>query len=179
LPPTPEAEAALDELVPGAEPDEPTSLIVVHPGAGIAARSWPASRFLEVVRGLAASRPARFAFIVGPDEVGRDEEAPLPELPRPARAFRLPLLTLDRFAALLRRTDLLIANESAPSHLAAAVGCPVVVPFLSGNDPSRWGPWGDSSVVVEGPVGSGPAVEDVLEAALNLLAQHPPTNSRS
>jgi ADP-heptose:LPS heptosyltransferase len=45
--------------------------------------------------------------------------------------------SMGGFAALVRDAALLVGNDSGPAHLAAALGTPSVVVFLSG-DPVRW-----------------------------------------
>ena len=52
-------------------------------------------------------------------------------------------------AELLRRADLLICNDSAPAHIAAAVGTPVIAIF--GPTVPRFGfsPYGDRHTVIE------------------------------
>jgi ADP-heptose:LPS heptosyltransferase len=60
--------------------------------------------------------------------------------------------SLRQLVALLERSDLVIANDSGPMHIAAALGRPLVTMFGPTN-PSRTGPWGreDSVVHVEIP----------------------------
>jgi heptosyltransferase-1 len=43
--------------------------------------------------------------------------------------------------ALLRRTALLVGGDSGPTHLAAALGVPLVA-LYGPTDPARNGPWG-------------------------------------
>jgi ADP-heptose:LPS heptosyltransferase len=59
---------------------------------------------------------------------------------------------LRELVALLERADLVIANDSGPMHIAAALGRPLVTMFGPTN-PNRTGPYGrlDSVVRVEIP----------------------------
>jgi len=97
--------------------------VVIHPGASAASRRYPAERFAVVVRQLAWSGcPIVF--------VGAQDETPLVELIR--GMARVPSISLTgttdlaQLAALLSLAPLLIANNSGPVHVAAAVGTPVV-----------------------------------------------------
>lgn len=60
---------------------------------------------------------------VGPDSYGN-----MPE-PMGARHDWLGKTTVREAAALMHRADLFLGNDSGGFHLAAAVGCPQVVPF--------------------------------------------------
>ena len=76
-------------------------------------------------------------------------------------------LSLPALAALLHRARLMIANDSGPMHLAAAVGAPVVALFGTaepGSHTRRWGPWGRGHTVIHKPL-QQIAVDDVLAAA--------------
>ncbi|MDA0578668.1 MAG: glycosyltransferase family 9 protein, partial [Verrucomicrobia bacterium] len=50
----------------------------------------------------------------------------------------------------LKSVDLLIANDSGPVHVAAAVGTPTLVLF-GPTDPARTGPFGDGHCVLRAP----------------------------
>ena len=62
----------------------------------------------------------------------------------PAAAV-LPGLSLDAYAAVLQRSAQMVANDTGPGHLAAAVGAPVITLMRSGHAPgkiAKWRPWG-------------------------------------
>src|SRR5205823_5256285 len=56
-------------------------------------------------------------------------------------------LSLGAAAAVVRRAQLLVTNDTGMSHLAAAVGTPSVVVFRV-TDPRRWKPEADRHVAV-------------------------------
>jgi heptosyltransferase-2 len=56
------------------------------------------------------------------------------------------------FAALLAGAQLVVANDSGPSHVAAAVGAPLVAVF-GVTDPARTRPWTHDADLVGGPNG--------------------------
>ncbi|HZZ86483.1 MAG TPA: glycosyltransferase family 9 protein [Anaeromyxobacteraceae bacterium] len=121
-------------------------LVAVAPGARWATKRWPALSFAQVADELAAGG-ARIVLAGGPG----DREA----LQAVRAAMRAPVvadlspLPLDALAAALGRVRLLIANDSGPVHLAAAVGTPTVAVF-GPTSPVRWGPPAPSRAVALG-----------------------------
>jgi len=98
--------------------------IVVHPGASAPSRRYPAARFGSAADAIAHASGARVVFSGGADEAPLIEEAR-----RAMRHGSLSLagaLSLGELAALIEGADLLLANNSGPAHLAAALGTPVV-----------------------------------------------------
>ncbi|MGH2669848.1 MAG: glycosyltransferase family 9 protein, partial [bacterium] len=58
-------------------------------------------------------------------------------------------LPLRRLAALLEAARVFVGNDSGPSHLAAALGCPTLVLF-GPTDPAVWAPVGDRVTTLGG-----------------------------
>ncbi|MBE0622754.1 MAG: putative lipopolysaccharide heptosyltransferase III [Burkholderiales bacterium] len=113
--------------------------IMIHPSSRWQFKCWPEEKVAELALRL-AERGHPLLFTSGPDsqETGMVQRilARLP-FPAPSLAGRL---TLKELAALTARARLFIGMDSAPMHIAAAVGTPVVVLFgPSGAD--IWGPW--------------------------------------
>jgi ADP-heptose:LPS heptosyltransferase len=138
---------------PGASPriDAPpqeNGAIVIHPFSGSARKNWP----LEKFRAVAEHLPARVEWCAAPHE-------PL------AGAIKIDdLWNLARWIAGAR---LFIGNDCGITHLAAAVGCPVVAIF-GPTDPAVWAPRGEKVRIVAGDLHNIPA-EDVIGAASELL----------
>jgi heptosyltransferase-2 len=70
-------------------------------------------------------------------------------------ALLLPGVDLGTYAALLKGASLMIANDTGPGHIAAAVGTPLVS-VLGPSDPVRWRAWGPGVRVVQGDGGQWP-----------------------
>jgi heptosyltransferase-2 len=78
------------------------------------------------------------------------------------QAIVLPEADVATFAALLADARLVVANDSGPGHLAAAVGAPLVSVF-GVTEPEKTRPWGPRVRMVGS--GSGwPAYDEVLAA---------------
>ena len=141
-PPAPELRLPAEALaaVPRFFGDERAAWVGLIPGAARGpSKRWPAERFAEVGRRLAARRRVRVAVF------GTASEAELcagvARAIGPAALSAAGQTRLDEWAALLQTCRLVIANDSGGAHLAAAVGAPVVVLFGL-TDPSRTAPWG-------------------------------------
>jgi len=150
-------------------------LVTVHPGSASPTTRWPWSRFAESLEIVSRSRPVA-VLVIAPADLGF---RPVLTLPSPSWSMisHTPL-SLTGLAALLARAHAVLANDSGPAHLAAAVGTPVVVPFLSGNDPRRWGPAEPYGRAVPGAIGVGPDPGTVAEAVLDVLEDRVPTSPR-
>jgi ADP-heptose:LPS heptosyltransferase len=87
---------------------------------------------------------------------------------------------LARVAALFSLAQAAVGNDSGPTHLAAAVGCPTVAVF-GPTDPAVWGPVGPSVRVVADRSGETPwanVTVDRVEAVLRTLVSRPEERAR-
>jgi ADP-heptose:LPS heptosyltransferase len=144
----------------------PAMAIVLQPGAGSASKLWPGFAALArrlrdtAVPVISLAGPADGAVVDALVSGGTVDEALV------ARDWPLP-----RVAALLSLARGMVGNDSGPTHLAAAVGCPTVAVF-GPTDPAVWAPLGPHVRVVAGREGDAPwsGVEvDRVEAALREL----------
>ena len=108
--------------------------VLVHPGATSASRRWPPARFAAVADALASDGlPVAVTGVRGEEEVTRGVVG---AMSAPA-ADLCGATSLGGFAGLLQSARLLVCSDTGAAHLAAALGVPAVVVFLSG-DPVRW-----------------------------------------
>lgn len=121
--------------------------LIFNMGARWESKRWPVEHFAEIARRAVSE------FGAGVVAVGAREDRPLAEaLQRDLGA--IPVLDLSgrtnllQLAALARRADLFLSNDTGPIHLAAAVGAPVVGVYTS-TDPSLTGPYGSNAVAVQ------------------------------
>lgn len=105
--------------------------VVIHPFSGGPKKNWP----LENFRALAARLPLTVQWSAGPDE-------PLDDAVRFNDLYQL--------GCWLSTARVYIGNDSGISHLAAAVGTPVVAIFTC-TDPRIWAPRGVRVTVLENP----------------------------
>ncbi|HVD59465.1 MAG TPA: glycosyltransferase family 9 protein [Gemmatimonadaceae bacterium] len=135
-------------------------IIAVHVGASNADKRWPSEKFAQVADSIADSYGAKIVVLVDPEGYG----ANLP-LRNPAIYLKSGLREL---MALIGSCDLLLCNDSAPMHIADALGVPVVAVFTTGN-PRWYGPSGKLQRVVGKGAPRGKRVDvpvgEVLAAA--------------
>jgi ADP-heptose:LPS heptosyltransferase len=116
--------------------------VLLAPGSStrMPEKRWP--HYAELARLLAVSAGATVGVTYGPGE------EPLVE-PIPARRPDAPPPLLE-LIALLATADLVIANDSAPMHLAAQLGTPTLGLF-GPTDPVRFAPWGPRAAFLRAP----------------------------
>jgi ADP-heptose:LPS heptosyltransferase len=115
---------------------EAQRLVLLHPGAQLPSRRWPAERFADVADNLAADG---WQIAI----TGTAAEAPLTGAvlgAMTAPALHLGGATsLGGLAALVAHARLVVCNDTGISHIAAAMATASVV-IASGSDTRRWAP---------------------------------------
>lgn len=106
-------------------------LVAVHPGATDARRRWPPQSFAAVADALAAVGAQVVLVGHGPDDVQAAARIAAAMRARPLDL--VDRLTLSATTGLLSRCRLVVANDSGPRHLAAAVGAATLGIYLSVN----------------------------------------------
>jgi ADP-heptose:LPS heptosyltransferase len=114
--------------------------VTVHPGASWKPRAWLPERFAAIADWVEAHYDARVVYVGSAGE--RDVEAAVRSRTRGSAVPMFGTLSIPELAALLRRSRLLIGNDSGIAHLAAACGTPVVALF-GPQDPRRFRPWAE------------------------------------
>jgi lipopolysaccharide heptosyltransferase II len=111
--------------------------LIVHPGASAPSRRYPEAKLIEAVTALQAS--ARWQIgVAGAQEdlaCARTITEQVPDVVSLAG-----LLDLPELAALLAGAQIVVCNNSAAAHIAAAVGTPVVDLYALTNPQHT--PWG-------------------------------------
>ncbi|MGY1802915.1 glycosyltransferase family 9 protein [Blastococcus sp. SYSU D00922] len=135
-------EGRLSVRRPLPEPRHEPGYVVLHPGASVPARAWPAQRCAEAVEALTAAGH-RVLVTGGPGE--RDLTAAV------AGTSGVDLggaTSLPEMAALLDGAAAVVVGNTGPAHLAAAVGTPVVSLFAPVVPAARWAPYGVPTVLL-------------------------------
>jgi heptosyltransferase-1 len=167
------AEQWCDGLLAGAA----ERFALIAPTAGWGAKRWPAERY-----GRVAATLGRAGFRTLVNAESPEDEAGIRVVEASGGAATLVPCSVGQMIALVRRAGVVIAGDTGPLHLAAALGRPVVGLF-GPTDPARNGPYGtearvlrhsssrvDHSRHVETEEGLMQiTVEEVVEAALELL----------
>ena len=123
-----------------------TPYVVVHPGASVSSRALPIRATATAIAEL-ADRGTHVVL------TGSFDEAPLVdrlcrEAGDPGVTRHVGDLGLAQLAHLLAGAQVLVAGNTGPAHLAAAVGTPVVQAFAPVVPVHRWRPWQVPHVVL-------------------------------
>ncbi len=113
--------------------------IHVHPASRWQFKCWPAEKTAQLIDALAQAGE-RIVLTAAPSE---PELALVRAIRAACRAATVDLagqLTLKQLASLTSRAKLFIGVDSAPMHIAAAMGVPVVALFGPSGE-LEWGPW--------------------------------------
>lgn len=162
----PDAENALPNLAPAnsdrefvetilaAQTGADKPLIGMHPGTSNfgSFKRWPLDRFARVAELLQQRYGSAPIVTWGPGE--EELAAELIELSG-GKAAQAPALSITQLAALLARLDVLIAADTGPLHLAAALGTRTVAIF-GPKDPAVYGPWGEGHRIIRRDVDCSP-----------------------
>ena len=117
---------------------------VIHPGARRINRRWPPARFAQIANLLKKNYNADIILVSAPEEselldkVGKEVDG---------NVIKLSDLSLIKLAALIKKCDLYIGNDTGTSHLAAGTGIKVVTLF-GPQFPHLWAPYTDQGATV-------------------------------
>jgi lipopolysaccharide heptosyltransferase II len=124
-----------------------------NPGMDLPEKRWPPASFAALGDRLHTELHATIVLLGGPGDrdlcatVRAAMQAPAVDLGGPA--------PFAERGALLRRCALYVGNDSGPTHLAVAVGCPVVAIF-GPTDPGLYGPYHAQARTVRRPLPCSP-----------------------
>lgn len=124
-------------------------LIAIHPGGGkftATYRCWPEERFAKVADNLAERHNAKILLIGGKDDKLTEEK--IISMMKHKPIGTVGRASIKQTAALIQKARLLICNNSAPMHIAAALGIPTVSIFGSA-DPRIHRPWGKNHIILQ------------------------------
>jgi len=129
------------------------SFVVLNPSAFSEVARWPVHHFVALAESLLTEKGLRIV-VTGDSET--DPSAC--EICHRLQSYGNRILnlagrtSLGELGALLKHAEVLVTRDTGPSHLAAAVGCPVTVIF-GRNDPiygpTRWRPLGERVEALE------------------------------
>jgi lipopolysaccharide heptosyltransferase I len=127
------------------EQNVPGPYAILNPGAAWPNKRWPAESFGRLAAILRDRHGLRSVVLWGPGEapIARDVVSA-----SSGAAFLAPATTLSDIVAVARRARLVVSGDTGPTHIAAAVGTPVVALF-GPTTPRRNGPWHPSDITIE------------------------------
>ncbi|MFN3476979.1 MAG: putative lipopolysaccharide heptosyltransferase III [Candidatus Methylomirabilales bacterium] len=139
---------AIDRLLREKGVMEDDLLITIHPTSVWFFKGWTDEGFAQVIDHLWSRYGAKVAVTSGPARREVEKARRVIGLAKSPLLDLAGKLTLKQLAALLKRSHLFLGVDSAPMHIAAAVGTPVVALFGPSNE-QNWRPWGEGHVVLK------------------------------
>ena len=137
-----ENRAAVANLLP-----EGKAFFQVHPVSRIAKKNWPLTFFAETVNAIAAAR-GWVPVITGSNDP--QEKAEIVSLKKMLRGQMVDLsgrVSLKELGAVSERAKFFLGVDTAPMHIAAAVGAPVAA-FFGPSSEQLWAPWCEKKLVL-------------------------------
>ncbi|MEP7011481.1 MAG: glycosyltransferase family 9 protein [Acidobacteriota bacterium] len=123
------------EILGGIEP--PPRFALLHPGAGWGNKKYPAARWGRALAALAIESGLQGLVASGPGDRSLADEI----VAASGGAARSVSAEIPAFAALARRAEIVLGGDSGPTHLAHALGRPVLM-VMGPTDPVLHGPYG-------------------------------------
>ncbi|MBI1805189.1 MAG: lipopolysaccharide heptosyltransferase II [Ignavibacteriae bacterium] len=137
----------VDELLSSRTFDQTKPMIGIAPGSVWNTKRWPEERFRELIR-ISSGKGYRVVLVGGKEDVILCER--LREATTQTSVLSLAgKLTFLQSGELIRRCAVLIANDSAPMHLALAMRTPVVAIFGATIPEFGFAPYGRYDRIVE------------------------------
>jgi heptosyltransferase-2 len=150
--------AAVDEWLAGHGIGPDDLLVGIHSGSGIRApvRRWGVEKFAEIIRRLSNEGGATVVLTGGSEECARVRE--IIDLAGVDRSYSASgEFTILQTAALMKKCDLFISNDTGPLHISAAMGT-ATVGLFGPNSPTRYAPVGLDNISIFKDVHCSPCV---------------------
>jgi ADP-heptose:LPS heptosyltransferase len=140
----------------------PDGAVLIHPGSGGEPKCWPRERFLSLGRTLKRLGITP-TFVLGEAEQERWGRKLIDEL---KDEFPWYLhMGLYELAEKMSRARLYLGNDSGVTHVAAAMGVPVIALFGPSSD-AQWGPVGPAVKVLRAPAPHAHVLDALSEEAV-------------
>ena len=120
------------------------TVIGIVPSGGWPSKRCDASKWVEICIHLKAEVNCKFLIIWGP---GDENDAAYIQNHLSDLAVKAPETNLRMMAGLINNCNLIIANDSGPMHISAALGIPTLGIF-GPTDPEKHGPYSKNSAYV-------------------------------
>jgi lipopolysaccharide heptosyltransferase I len=118
--------------------------VLLNPGAAWSNKRWPPDRFAAVAAAVLERHGLKSVVLWGP---GEQELADAVVAHARGAAIRSPETAIADVVALARGAAMMLSGDTGPTHIAAAVGTPIVG-LYGPTRPERNGPWRPSDATV-------------------------------
>lgn len=144
-------------------------VVIIHPGSGSPKKNWPIDHFVALAGRLKMETELTPVFALGEVEEPIRLQFQAQASSSSARVAGMPpLAVLPQYsvvdlAAILTACAGYVGNDSGITHLAAAVGIPVIALF-GPTDPRLWAPRGPNTTVIHS---AAPTTESLAALSVN------------
>ena len=135
------------------------AVVHLHPTSRWLFKCWRDEGFAAVIDRLEGSGRARAVLTAGTDGRELQKIESILRLCRTRPASLAGKISLKELAALSARSLFFIGVDTAPMHIAAAVGTPVIALFGPSGE-FNWGPWGNGHTVIKKDLECRPCGKD-------------------
>ena len=139
-------------------------VVHIHPTSRWLFKCWRDDGMAQVIDGLQEIGKIRVVLTSGGEKKELDKIEQVLRLCRTKPVSLAGKTTLKQLATLSQRCKFFIGVDTAPMHIAAAVGTPVIALFGPSGE-FNWGPWGDGHVVLKKEWECRPCGEDGCEGS--------------
>ena len=135
----------VDEFLKRENVSEKEPIFCVFPGSHQRwiTKRWPIDRFVSIADKMYEKYEIRTVFIGGKDNISLCND--IKDRSKQPYVDAIGKTTITQLGALISRCSLLLTGDSAPLHIGAAVGVPVIA-FFGPTDPARHTPPGNVDV---------------------------------
>ncbi|MBM4286654.1 MAG: putative lipopolysaccharide heptosyltransferase III [Deltaproteobacteria bacterium] len=142
----------------------PRKFILLHPPARWLFKCWTPEGYAQVIETLQGDYKVPVVITAAPQSQEIDFVDNIMRLVRTLPVNLAGRLSLKTLGALIAQARLFLGVDSAPMHLAAAVGTPAVVLF-GPSGPFNWRPWGEGHIVLTKDFDCQPCGRDGCEGS--------------
>ena len=119
-------------------------LVGIHPGGSSFDKRWPEENYAQIADALAHEYGAKILILRGPDEAELERNF---QKAVQSKSIAYTPKAIRELAALIRRCNFFVCNDSGPMHIAAALGVPTVAIF-GPTDHVAWKPLSKAATTV-------------------------------
>ncbi|MYE88295.1 lipopolysaccharide heptosyltransferase II [Candidatus Poribacteria bacterium] len=119
-------------------------LVGIHPGGSSFDKRWPEENYAQVANTLAHQYDAKILILRGPDEAELERNV---QKALQSKSIAYAPKSIRELAALIKRCDFFVCNDSGPMHIAAALDVRTVAIF-GPTDHVAWKPLSEEATIV-------------------------------
>ncbi len=160
----PEEQAQVDEWLKEADYPLDGTLIHIHPTSDWLFKCWRDKAVAQLIDYLQLNRKLKVVLTSGPATKEMNKVKSILNFTQSNPLNLAGRTSLKQLAAVSIRSKLFIGVDSAPMHIAAAAGTPVIALFGPSGE-HMWGPWGQGHTVISKDWPCRPCGQDGCEGS--------------